>query len=573
MPIRLDRDAGRSIARPSRRGAVTWPILILLSMAAGGVAAWGSSQFETFFGLGQHEVTAATETVRREPMPICLTERGELESANNTTLRHRVERGGTLTLLKLAPEGVWVDQGEVVAELDSSRLQREAKYYQIWMFYYEAALKTAEARQAIQLMSNESQVALAEHRHRMAKLDLEKYVQADYRLKRHKIEGELRLAQENVSVVEERLAFGEKLLRKGYARVDEVKADEFSVGKARMMLARAREKLHILVDFTHKRDLAEKQSRATRYEAELERARLRAERSLVQRQLDVLYGKRWSAYFRNLYNDSQRRIDACVIRAPHAGVVVYANTNAGPAGPVVYEGARVWEGQPLIHLPDPRNMQVFARIHESKIMAVREGQPALVKLDALSGETYHGVVEKVAPVPLSTNWPNINLKEYATVIRITDDPEAIASLKPGMTAQVMIQADPLPAVPQVSVQACVERGGKHFAWLLKENGSFERRQVEVGAANDSVVEIVHGLAEGDIVASHPRTDLSEELDRLHEEVAVVPEPAHPVPGIPMQSLEFDPTLFPWEQELAPPTVDVPPPKLTIAPPVPSNSSQ
>jgi hypothetical protein len=193
---------------------------------------------------------------------------------------------------------------------------------------------------------------------------------------------------------------------------------------------------------------------------------------------------------------------------------------------LIYEGAKVKERQAIINLPDVSNMQVNARIHESKIDMVRESLPATIRVDALPGEIFHGEVSMVSLVPMSGNWPNINLKEYVTFIKITDETSKTSSLKPGLTAEVEILIDRLSSALQAPITAFVERGGRHFAWVLV-NGQPVRREVKIGKSNELATQVIEdeslygrnqGLKEGESVVLNPRTVLPKEVALLEEEI-------------------------------------------------------
>jgi HlyD family secretion protein len=513
--------------------------ILALPLATAGAFAWSNT-----LGLGsQSPLELASAFASRGPMEIRLTERGELMSGNNTTVRHKVEYGGGLTILKIAEEGSWVDKGDILAVLDSSRFEQNAQRYQIYTFMYEAYQKTAETALVVQEMQNESMIVSAEHRLRMAELDLKKYLEADYVQRRNNLWNEIRLAEENRTTALQGLEFSKKMLRKGFTTTVDIDADQIHVGKMQLTLDLARERLKILDDYTHKRNVAQLEANRDYYKQETDRVKLRAERASSQCKLNVLYGKRWSAYFRRYYDAAKRQIEACEIRAPHEGLVVHANTgsNGGSYSPLICEGAKVWEGQAIIHLPDVTNMQVNARIHESKILMVREGLPVTIHLDARGGETFHGVVEKVSIAPLTAAWPNLNLKEYATVIRITDDVERVTTLRPGMTAEVTVHVDPLPAVLQVPVQSCVDRGNHHFAWVLNEDRKPQRREIKVRMANSEAIEVVDGLEEGDEVVLNPRSELPDEMALLEQEQRLqddAPAEVAPANAAPMDEEEW-----------------------------------
>lgn len=506
----------------------------------GGVAAWSG----TLESLGFTDLGPASAEVRRGPLPIRLTERGQMESANNTTLRHRVEFAGGLTILKLVDEGTWVDEGEIVAQLDTSRLATNAQRMQIYYFVHEAYRKTGEARLVMQRIQNESMLDRARHRLLMAELELRKYLDSDYPLKRSRIQNEVRVAEESLNNARRRVDFDEKMLRKGYSTTKDLSADDFVVAKALLARAIALKKIEILDHYTHKRELAQREATLTRWRDEFDRTQLRAAYALSQRQSELTYWRRWAGHFKMHYELALKQIAACTIRAPHAGVVIHANSgsNGGSFQPLIYQGVKVWEGQAIVHLPDVTRMQVNARIHESKILMVKEGQPVTIKVDAHSGETFHGIVEKIALTPVTSTWPKVDLKEYATVIRVVDGPDRVLMLKPGMTAEVMIHVDPLESVLQAPIQACFDRCGRHFAWVLDEHHRPHRREIKVRTSNANSIEIVDGLTEGEKVVLDPRSELPDEIAVLEHDVSLADEP----PSIASSAGYSDEGVSPWD---------------------------
>src|SRR5262249_33213025 len=145
-----------------------------------------------------------------------------------------------------------------------------------------------------------------------------------------------------------------------------------------------------------------------------------------------------------------------------------------------------------------------------------------IHLDARAGEVYHGEISNVSQVATSGNWPNVNLKEYITLIKLTDDQEKVSELKPGMTAEIEILIDRLNDVLQAPLQSFVERGGRHFAWA-HEHGKLVRKEVKVGKSNEQMMQIVEGLSEGDKLVQTPRTVLVKEIAQLEQDVPVTVE--------------------------------------------------
>lgn len=539
---------GRNGSHPAVRAGVI--LVAVVVVVAGATTALRGGRYFSH----EHKSGLVAEAVRRGPLEIKLTERGNVESGDNLTLRCMVEGGAGTSILKLVNEGEWVEKDQVLVELDSSLLRSDALLQKIRLQTAEAALKTAEANVAIQKMQNDSDVAATELKLKLARLDLRNYKNGDFLQESHIVEGEIAIAQEYFVRAQERQKFTEQLLRRGFTTSKLLDADRVAIARARIDLESAREKKQVLDEFTHKRDLAEMESNVAFYERELGRVKLRAEASLVQRGRNLLAAKRTHFLENERYKKLERQIAACTIRTPRAGMVVYANPadgNRASTGPPIYEGAVVRERQALIQLPDLSDMQVKARIHESKIAMVQDGLSATIHVDAFAGETFHGFVDNVALVPMSANFPNPNLKEYATVVRITDEAGTSCTLKPGMTAEIEILAERLDSVLQIPIHSCVERGGRYFAWVLDDEDELTRREVKVGKSNDAATEILEGLAEGEEVVCNPRSALAEEIALLEEEIGANTDSPFEVP-FPAPAIRPEPVRQPRKGDSARP---------------------
>ncbi len=467
----------------------------------------------------RHVPKFETAVVNRGPLEVKLTERGNLQSGNNLTLRCLVESPTGTGILKIVDEGTLVEKDQIVVELDSSRLRDESLLQKIRLDAAEAALKIAEANTEIQKHQNESDIAASELKLELARLDLTKYKEGDYQQTRRLFLADIKFAVEYLKRARDKKAFSELLMRRGFTTTKMLDADRVGLKKSQIDMDLALERKSVFENFTHRRDMAEREANARLYEAELGRVKLRAEAALSQRERNLLAAKRTFFVENERYQKCLRQIEVCTIRTPRAGLVVYANEEGGrrsSSGPLIYEGAVVHERQPLIDLPDVTNMQVNARIHESKIAQIREGMPVTVQIDAHPGKLYHGKVAQVALVPNSASWPNRELKEYTAIVEITGQADEIAGLKPGMTAGVEILADRLEAVLQAPVQSCVERGGRYFAWVLDVEDGPKRHEIRPGKSNDTMIEVVDGLVEGEAVILNPRSALPIEVAALEE---------------------------------------------------------
>lgn len=392
-----------------------------------------------------------------------VTERGEVLSASNVEVRCEVQSrnsGGT-TILEVIPEGTYVEEGTVLVKLDSS------------------ALKTEETQQQIVCNTSEAAVIQARNVYETAKISKQEYLEGKYLQEKQTIEGEILVAKEDERRAKQFLDYSRMLFGKGYVTSLQLEADEFACQKAEMARKTAETKLKVLEEFTKAKML-------TQLDADIKtaEAKLRSEEHSHQLDLDKL------ALIRS-------QIEKCIIKAPCAGQVVYANNTDRMGGTeiLIQEGAQVRERQVIIRLPDPKHMQVKAKINEAKVALVVPGMPATIRLDAFPDRELTGTVTKVNEYPAPTGWFNSNIKEYETLIKI-DSP--MEGLRPGLTAEVKIRVARLSDVVQVPVQAVFEHGEKHYCLTLRD-GTWEAREVEIGPTNDKTVIIRNGLKPGEQV--------------------------------------------------------------------------
>jgi hypothetical protein len=139
-------------------------------------------------------------------------------------------------------------------------------------------------------------------------------------------------------------------------------------------------------------------------------------------------------------------------------------------------------------------------VHEAEVDKVRPGQSAEITVDPFPDENFQGRVIKVAQLPdPRRGFFNPDLKVYTTQVSIEGTHDY---LKPGMSAKVEILVEQLDDVIIVPVQVVANRRGKKVCYIATPEGPKER-EVQTGAFNDTFVQIVNGLQEGEEVLLNP----------------------------------------------------------------------
>lgn len=453
-----------------------------------------------------------TDIAARKTFRLTVRERGTVDSLKSATVISEVD--GSNTIITIVPEGTKVEEGDLLVELDSAAMVEEEKEGIIKVTNAEAALKKAQEGLEIQRRQNESDIAAAKLAVTLARLDLEKWRKGDFIQQQGVINGKIQLAEEELKRAKEVLEYSRRLARKGYKSQNELEADAIAVTKAQVNLDAAQAELDVLVNYTDPRTVEELRELADESVRALDRAERQASAAIAQFEADLKAAElTYEVETQDLAKD-RAQLAACKIYAPQAGEVVYATGDDRRSdSQQIAEGTQVRERQEIIKLPDLTQMKVDLRIHESLISRVQPGLPARVRVDALPGKVFTGKVLSVSAVPVSGSWYRPDLKEYSGVVSIDYAPGEDIRLKPGLTADVEIIVQSRADVLQIPFQSVVSVGQQRFAYVLMPQGS-QRREVLTGAANDTHIEILDGVDEGEKVILNPRTHFAEELAAL-----------------------------------------------------------
>ena len=336
----------------------------------------------------------------------------------------------------------------------------------------------------------------------------------------HELEGSVEIAKEELVRANDNYDFTKQQVKKGYRTQNEMEANRIAVKQANLKVKGAEEKLKVLNEFTKKRTIAELEANAKELELEKARVKLKCTSAETQASKDYDAQKLTAAVEHEKLDRLNTQITACIMKAPIAGQVVYANMqtgNMGRSGDTIEAGYSVRERQTIIKLPDVSQMQVECRIHESQIGNIRVSLPARITIAAIPDHVFKGIISNVSSVPLPGRFPNMDLKEYETEIKLIDEPEVINKLRPGLTAQVEILVENREDVLQVPLQAVLAVSDKQIAYVLK-NQTVERRDLIVGQSNQSFVEIKSGIEPGELVVMNARSQFAEQIAQMETEL-------------------------------------------------------
>lgn len=178
----------------------------------------------------------------------------------------------------------------------------------------------------------------------------------------------------------------------------------------------------------------------------------------------------------------QSQLREAVLKSPNKGQITKINKR---------EGEMVQPTDWVVSSLPKGNFQIEVDIYEEDIVDVKIGDPVEIFIPAFPDENLKGLVVSVNPAEKMVS----EVVYYETTIDLMDLKEGI---KPGMTADIVIETNKKENVLVVSKKAVNKVNNKKIVKVFKE-GKIEEREIEIGLEGDDSVEIISGLEEGEEV--------------------------------------------------------------------------
>ncbi|WP_405233481.1 efflux RND transporter periplasmic adaptor subunit [Lentisalinibacter salinarum] len=168
------------------------------------------------------------------------------------------------------------------------------------------------------------------------------------------------------------------------------------------------------------------------------------------------------------------------IRAPIDGVV---------SERLVKVGNTIAANTPMFRVTDLEPIVSYLHVPEKEFGKIEQGQPVFITIDALPGERFRGVVERISPVV------DAGTGTFKVTVEVDEEDTA---LKPGMFGRLDIVYDSRPSRLLVPRPAVVETESGPAVYVVRD-GVVERRPVQTGIAWQNRMEIVSGVEESEQV--------------------------------------------------------------------------
>ncbi|MEP5256399.1 MAG: efflux RND transporter periplasmic adaptor subunit [Winogradskyella arenosi] len=239
-------------------------------------------------------------------------------------------------------------------------------------------------------------------------------------------------------------------------------------------------------------------------------------------------------------NEAKDNLNRTTIYAPMTGTISLLNVELGER--VV--GTQQMAGTEILRVANLKNMEVEVDVNENDIVKVAIGDSTIVEVDAYLNKQFKGVVTAIANSAAGdlaadqvTNFEvKVRIIESSYKALTEGKPETYSPFRPGMTATVDIItktrkdaiAVPISAIViktdtsstkklnTKSVEMATTTTGqsdeKFECVFVNANGKAKLRVVKTGIQDDTNIEILSGLEEGDEIITGPYNTVSKNLN-------------------------------------------------------------
>ena len=193
-------------------------------------------------------------------------------------------------------------------------------------------------------------------------------------------------------------------------------------------------------------------------------------------------------------------------------------------------GTSMMTGTEMMRVADLTRMEAQVDVNENDIVRVKEGDTAIVEVDAYMDEKFKGIVTEIASSAITTGVSADQVTNFDVKILIL--PESYRALindrnqnplRPGMSTTVDIQTvtkDGIVAVPIQSVPTRADTTNTQLTTIIDDirtlvfitDGTYAfAKDVKTGIQDNSYIEIISGINIGDQVISAPFSAISKKL--------------------------------------------------------------
>ncbi|MHC4729982.1 MAG: hypothetical protein ACYS6Z_05225, partial [Planctomycetota bacterium] len=400
----------------------------------------------------------------------------------------------TLRLVEILSHGSFVNQGDVIARLDTEGIDKRIKTDRMALDSAEMSMRHAEASNRAKAAQAAEALAKAERSAERAAKKLRGYREHE---KKFTEEGERLSVQYRKHRLEDQKDELDQL-EKMYGEDELVDAtEEIVLKRSRRNFARSvanseladKRRNHDKEWYRHWRE-EDYETEAQNKAASLQRLRESQQRSREKTAADMKKKRYDLEQQRQKFADLQRDHEQFIIRAPRRGILLHGEADAAPWNR--YEKDSTLSNRKVFAtVADPKKFRVKTTIAEKDILRLKSGTAAEIVPTAAADLKLVGRLQ-VEYLPMKGGLFKATVHLGKGDVR----------LRPGFACKINVIVDEERDVILIPKTALVEKQGAMVVRCAKmEGGPFVERQVVTGLSDGKNIAIRDGLAEGEFVVA------------------------------------------------------------------------
>lgn len=174
------------------------------------------------------------------------------------------------------------------------------------------------------------------------------------------------------------------------------------------------------------------------------------------------------------------QISNSTITSPISGIITNRNINPGEITST---------SSPLMSIADVATLKLQGNVSQEDIVHLSVGAKVKVSVDAMPGKEYAGRIQQVGPIAAATG------QYFPVVVSLANDGTLLA----GMTAKASLTLSSVSGIIVPLIAVGSGEDGQSYVFVVTD-GKIHRRPVTVGMKDGGTVQVLSGLAAGDVMA-------------------------------------------------------------------------
>lgn len=407
------------------------------------------------------------------------------------------KRWSKLNIVTVAPQASPVKQGDILIQLETEDLEKAIAEMREALPEDELALSVARQELA------KAEESLPIELEQLRRTTTEAGDDLDYFIKTRRPLAE-RDAQENLKQTADALSYAEeelKQLKKMYEKDDLTEETEEiiltraqnDVDAYQWSLEQIKERTRRLLETTFPREAVELTEKVTLQKlAEKVDTKLLPEKLAAQR-IAVTELERALVKSRESLAEHEEDLAAMTVKAPFDGIVYLGMTQRGEwptaesLSRKVMPGAELGPREIVLTLVDVSQVRLHTSLKEDALRDLAVGKKGIARLKWNADAEIPATVSAFSPIPFADGTYDAMLELGPT--------DAVGPVYPPMSATAEITVYEVPNVLAIPVSSVKEKRGEKTVTLA--DGT--KRTIKTGRRNDEQIEVLEGLAAGDMI--------------------------------------------------------------------------